>query len=88
MFTITISVPLAITLALAALIHIGGILAAFAILSFVAMRYRAKRTELPLDPYEGYEPSQEELDQMVELNCPWACGECYYCKLGREPDEG
>jgi len=88
MFTVTISAPVALALAVALAAHLGGILAAIAILGFVAMQYRAKRAEAQIDPYEGYEPSQEELEVMTELNCPWGCGECYYCKLGREPDQG
>jgi hypothetical protein len=73
------------------ILTIIGTVAAIVILTFVAMQYRAKRVEAQgegLDPYEGYELTKEELDYLVELNCPWACGECHWCKQGREPDQG
>lgn len=37
-----------------------------------------------VDPYEGYELTEADRG----LLCPWDCGECRYCREGRDPDLG
>jgi hypothetical protein len=83
MFTITISAPVALALTLAALAHAGGVLAAIAILSFVVIRYRAKRAEEALfDKWEA--EYQAEVAAQPE-GCHSLCGECWTCRKGEEP---
>ena len=59
---------------------------AFVTAFVAALVARFKRVEAPIDvdPYEGYEVTGSDR----ELLCPWGCGECRYCKEGREPDQG
>ncbi len=79
MFTITISAPVALALALALAAHIMGIMAAIAILSFVAMQYRAKRAEEALYAKWAAEAEAEA------VGCYADCGECWTCRRGEEP---
>ena len=57
---------------------------AFITAVLTALTARFKRAVTSTDPYEGYEPTPEDLFYA----CPWDCGECRYCKTGREPDLG
>jgi hypothetical protein len=84
MFTITVSAPVVLGLAVAILVHIGGILAAIAILSFVAMQYRAKRAEDEQEALYARWEAEAEMDVRA-VGCYADCGECWTCRRGEEP---
>ena len=83
MFTITISAPVALGLAAALAAHLGGIMAVIAILSFVAMQYRAKRAEEAL--FDKWEAEYEAEVAAQPEGCYALCGECWTCRKGEEP---